>query len=351
MGRPTAIDDEDSDFARPRIFDDEFPISDGFPRASSASDLMLTTTVLTNVARCISQILRLLKSPSISLPTLELIEQQIGNCIQSFPAHHQIHASDYIHPQALSPLIYLQTARLLVHRRNITPNSTPEVKSRAIENCLRVAQDTTLIISRTMRGKSEMVDTSWEETMRLAATAFLCLHIWRTTLFLCFRGDYQAAVVCVRASGAIGKARAINVSCGRYLQFFLDTLITVLRRGEGPHFDRNPDMIAYLSGDLQGSLDSSWVWEGSGDEGSRPETNEGYNQGPDAVLPQAAPLQDWDGWEDILSKLTDLAEEQRRHGGRSPHEYTASYLSPVVNTQNPAVSPGGSTRISIQDII
>ena len=308
-----------------------------------------TAALWTNVLRCISQVLRVLKSAVTAPSSLETIDQQISVCMDTFPPHHQVRSSDYLSPHTIAPLLYLQNARLMVHRRNTAPICAPDVRSAAIKSCLSISQDTAWIMSRIMRDAQDGsgLTTSqrrWEDELVSSASTFLCTHLWRTTLFLCFRGDYQAARVCVRASAAIGKARAVNIACGRYLAFFIRNLLTVMRRGEGAYLDENHDMVAYLSGDLQNNLTSAWIWQEDELDNSpiKPEDPQVDSSSTSYTVDG---LDEWNGWEDIMKTLERLLEEKRQteqdrqQGGPNPAQREA------------VISPGGSTRISIADII
>jgi len=304
---------------------------------------------MTNVIHCVSQILRVLKSPVTAPSSLEVVDQQITTCLNTFPPHHQVRSSDYLSPHTITPLIYLQNARLMVHRRNTAPICTPDVRSAAIKSCLSISQDTARVVSRIMRDTPEGSESTtsprrWEGVLASSASAFLCTHLWRTTLFLCFRGDYQAALVCVRASAAIGKARAVNVACGRYLAFFIRNLLTVMRRGEGAYLDENQDMVAYLSADLQSNIGSAWVWQ-EDERDSFPVKPEDPQSESSSASYSAENLDEWNGWEDIMKTVVRLLEEKRQseqdrlQGGPNPAQREA------------VISPSGSTRISIADII
>jgi len=184
----------------------------------------------------------------------------------------------------------------------------------------------------------------WEDELASSASTFLCTHLWRTTLFLCFRSEYQAALVCVRASAAIGTVRAVNVACGRYLAFFIRNLLTVMQRGEGAYLDEDQDMVAYLSGDLQSTVGSAWIWQE--DEHDRsPSKSDVAQVDSSSASHREDDSDEWNGWEEIMKTLVRLLEEKRQaeqervQGGPNPAPREA------------VISPGGSTRISIADII
>lgn len=344
-----AIDDDDCDFRQPRIDENKLPESESSTQPSIAAELSASTTLLTNVMRCISQVLKVLKSPVIAPSSLETVDHQITACTSTFPSHHQVRSSEHLSPLMIAPVIYLQNARLMVYRRNIAPICTPEIRSAAIQSCLSISQDTARVVSRIMRDIPQGSDSAtpqvrWEDQLASSASTFLCTHLWRTTLFLCFRGDYQAALVCVRASAAIGQARTVNMACGRYLAFFIRNLLRVMQRGEGVYLEENQDMIAYLSGDLQGTVGSAWIWQEDEHDRSPNETEDAQVDSSSASH-RADDSDEWNGWEDIMKTLVRLLEEKRQaeqarvQGGSNPAPREA------------VISPGGSTRISIADII
>ncbi|MCJ1244922.1 hypothetical protein MMC30_002123 [Trapelia coarctata] len=348
-GRPTAIDDDDCDFRQPRFDDEELPEPESGNQPSDLAELNATATPTTNVIRCISQVLRVLKSPVIAPSSLETVDQQITTCMNKFPPHHQVRSSEYLSPHTITPLIYLQNARLMVYRRNTAPICTPDVRSAAIKSCLNISQDTARVVSRIMRESPEGSESTtsqrrWEGELASSASAFLCTHLWRATLFLCFRGDYQAALVCVRASAAIGKVRAVNIACGRYLAFFIRNLLAVMQRGEGAYLDENQDMVAYLSGDLQGNLGSAWIWH-EDERDSSPVKLEGPQVESSSASYRTDDPDEWNGWEDIMKTLVRLLEEKRQA------EQDRSQGGPNLAQRESVISPGGSTRISIADII
>ena len=323
------------------------------------ADSTAATALSTDVIACISRVLRVLRSSPIAPSSLRDLDVQIQECMSKFPRHHHIPSNEHLQLDAVMPVIYLQNARLLLHRRNLAPMCTPDVRSHAIDDCLKISQDTSELVFQIMPEESEMPNSSvsptrQEPTLNSAASSFLCTHIWRCTLFLSFRGDYQAAFVCVKASAAIGNSRVINVSCGRYLEFFLKALLAALQQDQDHRFDQNPDLVAYLSGDLQHNLESAWIWQR--DEGDSPRSEGGGNQKPSPLLGGIDSVGEWNGWDGILRLLNRLSEEkrQRQHSksqaAPSPIDRDTNFRS-RLESSNAVVSPGGSTRISIADIM
>lgn len=365
------INDNDSEISRPTPVDDQHVPMFGRwspPHVSSAASPALA---ISEVIQVISKLLKTLRTPVFSLDTLQMFDSLFASCMAAFPSHHQIRTNEYLHPFALPPLIYLQSARLGLHRHNLSPLCRPEERAAAIDRCLTVARDTFQLIARCMQdpqtlSKPPGTSDSWETLLRSSASAFLCTHIWRCTLYLCFRGDYSAALLCTRASAAIGDARPVNVACARYLDFFLRRLITKVQQGDGAYLDSDEEMVAYVSGDLQGSPETSWVWRGAENEARVSPTahspflaesrRTSVEDGP-SVLRDG--IIEWSGWEGVLDTLGRLAEEQ---GSLSPQErmqdgFTARVqgssmqLVPSDDPEHPKTIPFDPSRMHIANII
>jgi hypothetical protein len=185
-------------------------------------------------------------------------------------------------------------------------------------------------------------------------------------LFLLFGGHFDAALTCIRASALISTLRDVNVACGRNLAFFLGVLIEKRRAGSlagsaGYRGERELDeeLMAYVSGDLQGSTENSWVWTGSETGmniigggsgglkiGASPTLLGGGREEGTTVLTDVE-ARDWGGWERVEYLVNVLAREQ---GG---------YAQPVHSKYGPGSGGGGRgsdrsrgiERMSITNII
>ena len=356
MGRSPAIDDDDCDFDQPQNMNERLSETDGIHQHEESTT---ATALLNNVVVCVSRILRVLKSFPVAPTSLEDLDVQIEECLSKVPGHHHNQSNERLQLNTIMPVIFLQNARLLLHRGNLAPLCTPDVRSHAIDDCLKISQYTASLVTRIMPEESEMSNTfvsttRQEATLKSAASAILCTHIWRCTLFLSFRGDYQAAFHCIKASATIGNSRAINLSCGRYLEFFLNMLLTALQRDQDQRFDQDPDLVAYLSGDLQQSFEHAWIWQG--DEDENPQSDLQGIQNLSSPSHGKDGMGEWNGWDGIFKLLTRLSEESRSrqhdqlHQRPSPIDRDSSSRS-RPELSNPVVSPGGSTRISIADIM
>ena len=349
------INDEDCDISLPELSDDK-AIKTGatwlppsLPRPSPAF------TSVVRVVECVSQLLKTLRQPVIPSPAIYAMDERLSDCFAAFPPLHHIQSNEYLDPGTFNPMVYLQNARMMLHRHNVSPICAPETRAVAIDHCILAARDTAKIISRTMQEPPDSPvrvaggQEIWRLNLRSAASAFLCTHIWRCILFLCFRGEYQAALVCAQASSVIDDARPINMACGRHLAFFLQQLLTKLQQGEGAYLERDEEMIAYVSGDLQGG-DNSWVWNG-GSRGSPRNMMDHASAGRSAMVasPEQEDSGDWAGWANIVGTLQRLLDEQQR--SHQQRVLPQPLTSQADSTQQRILSPGGSNRISIANII
>ncbi|KAI9849118.1 MAG: hypothetical protein M1837_005348 [Sclerophora amabilis] len=360
LGRPLFIDDNDCDTGLPCPVDDHFIHDSGIlvPCGSIQTGNFLLETI--HVVRLISQLKRVFKSPVIASQTLSTFDNHFGSCMAAFPPHCQPRSSTYLDPHSLSPITYLHNASLMLHRHNLSTSCPPEVRSAAIDHCIAAARDTAHLLSRSMQNTPSTTvpidrDMPWETRLATSASAMLCTHIWRCTLFLCFRGYYSEALTCVRASTAIGNMRAVNQACGRHLSFFLRVLVEKLQRGEGNNLGKDEEMMAYVSGDLQGGTENSWVWQGSetGMELNHVESHkspiEWHGREPKSsptVVTTPGELQDWGGWEHVQWLLQALFEGQR--GSIQNHEVRPLQQESMAQPQPSAQS---TNRISIANII
>ena len=366
LGRPLQIDDDDCDVGLPCPVDDRFIHDSGIlaPSGASQPGNFLLSTI--HVVRSIGQLKKTLKAPVLTSQTLHTFETHFAACMATFPPSCQPNSPDYLDPRYLSPVFYLQNVRLALHRHNLSTSSLPEARSTALDHCVATARDTFRFLSRAMSSpqsspNSQERQRPWEDRLAAAATTLLCAHIWRCTLFLCFRAYYTEALACIRASAAIGDNRAVNVACGRNLASFLRVLVARLQRGEGNNLDRDEEMMAYVSGDVQASAESSWVWHGSEtgmtlnniekssslfqSSGAR---SEGASHMPSLTVLTPEEANDWGGWEKQKWLLETLLREQR---GASGHVRSSPDSSPPSVMPPPQPSAQSLSRISIANII
>lgn len=362
LGRPCMINDEDCHAEVPLLQDDVQLGSDLSWSPASLSPSISPFLSTLRVAREIASLLRTLKTPTIPTSTLEYHDMQLSNCMALFPAHHQIQRIERLNIHAATPMVHLQNARLLLHRHNLSIMCPPETRSAAMDQCFLIAKDTAQILSRCLIDPPEASTQhpssqhTWTWPFKNAASTFVCTHIWRCTLFLCLRGDFPAASTCARVSAIVGDARPVNAACGKYVDFFLDHLTQKWHQEARGSADTDEEMIAYVSGDLQGSVEHSWVWQDGEDSQGRVtqsptdgETNQVSGGGPDDGFGRA-------GWDAILEKMGRL-QNQKPPRNRLPQPIFLSTpgnseRSPLsTNSTHPPSLPSAPSRIRIADIM
>ncbi|KAL8852548.1 MAG: hypothetical protein Q9221_002544 [Calogaya cf. arnoldii] len=366
LGRPAMIhDDECCEISLPTPTDTAERARESVKAQATPAQSPLVPTV--QVIRGISKLLKSLKEPVIPSLTLQSFDALFDDCMELFPAHHQVNTHGPLDPHQIPPLIYLQNARLMLHRHNLTTKNAPGSRSQVADECTKIAKRTSSFLARCMLDGSGRPAVSqgghepWRGPFISAANGFLCTHVWRCSLFLCFRAEYEDALICARASAAMGSARPVNVACGRYFEFFLQRLLSKLDQ-RGDLYEVDEELLALVSGDLQGSADSAWVWD---DVVSRTPTHASTHLSPVHVTPLTGNDNDysWSNWDGIIDTLIWLRQNQRQRQQPSQQQPAASLTLPP-QVQQPAahlaspISPegtetpqSGSSRIRIADIM
>lgn len=326
-----------------------------------------TTFLLTLcVIREISKLIKITKPHVLSPAVIQDCDLRFNNCLATFPAHYQIQRSEPLDSRIIAPIMYLQNARLLLHRHNLTTQCAPQIRFAALNSCTSIAHNTARILSRCILDPPLSLDQqastrhTWAAHLITASTALFCTHIWRCILFLCMQADFEAALVCVRVSAAIGDARPVNIACGRYVAFFLERLTEKMHHEGRANIEIDEELIAYVSGDLQGSLEHSWIWQG--DESFReqeaqcsvldiPERDDDTTEASkDIVLGRV-------DWNEILGRIERLSEEQQQEErqrevqGFSPRTPGGSLHLGSLTPDRGHTLPISSSRISIADIM
>lgn len=369
LGRPATIKEEDCDVELPNPISDDF-INEELRWIGSPQDMTRTALLPTaHVVGPIARLLRLLNGPQIAVDTLRTYDLHFDQIMQRLPALHQSHTDGYAEVTESMPFYYLQNARLMLHRHNLTPRCDQQSRAQAIRACADVAKVTATLLRRSMQDppSSETVDpsqdhNSWEKRLVAGASAFLCTHVWRCTLFLLFQLEFDAASTCTRASAVLGNARPINMACGRYLEFVLGQMIVKLR--DHINLDTDEELLAYISGDQQGSFQNSWIWHDHNDglqldDRLQDEAN-GHvsrNHVPCSETDfEATERSEWAGWDRIPKLILGLAEEHKRvkDSESLPLDERAP-SSPVHLPSLAAVSetsvPAARERLSIKDLL
>ena len=368
LGRPSMIQEEDCDVQMPSPASDEI-IYEGSNWTSPAPEVATSALLPTiRVIGPIARLLKMLKSPQISPATLRLYDTHLETVMNSLPTQQHTHTNNYIDPIELVPSLYLQNARLVLHRHNITPMCEQQTRSQALDHCAVVAKETARLLQRCLQSPptkslSNITNQqdSWEMRMLSASSAFMCTHIWRCTLFLLLRLDFESALTCARSSRVLGDSRAVNTACGRYLDFFLCQFIHKSKRTTS--FDLDEELVAYVSGDLQGNFGSAWIWQtGRGDV----HLGKPYQSAPEQWISQAPTRygnaetngvngSDWAGWDKIIKLIEGLATEQK-HDLNAQRPLRPEVRTPAFQLPPLAASPSPSAttprdRLSIKDLL
>ncbi|KAL3424680.1 fungal specific transcription factor [Phlyctema vagabunda] len=360
LGRPLLIEDVDCDVALPAAIDDHYIHDGGMLVPSGASPFTNFILPIVHIVRAVPQLMKTLKSPIISPPTLATFDTHFSSCMSSFPPACQPTSSEPLDPRMLAPVCHLMNTRLILHRHNLTTSCPPPVRRSALEQCVQASLDSTRLFARSMTA-SERPGTSIP-SFGMTANAMTCTHIWRCTLFLLFAGHYEAAVTCIRASASIGSLRDVNVACGRHLAFFLGVLIEKKRAHGNRERELDEEVLAYVSGDLQASTENSWIWQGgetsmnTGGKGSNSPNmmNSGGIEGTTHLTDAEA--RDWGGWEKVEYLVGVLAREPGSFSQPSYPRFTAedSRGRGGQQQQAPPAPPAprtGNERMSITNII
>ena len=370
LGRPAMIREDDCKVQLPSPADDQFirPELDWtHPSPGQASTRLLPAI---KIAGGISRLLQYLKSSHLTEDSLDAYNTYYEACMAALPFQDPTRIQDYIDPLEVHPALYLQNARLLLYRHSLSPLHQPHRRTSAIDKCAAIARETVHILRRCMLYQAPDVKSEapshngrWESQMLLAASAFLCTHIWRCALFLCMRLDFSSALVCARVGSVIGATRPVNVACGRHMLFFVKELVS--KWTLNPRLDEDEEMIAYVSGDLQGSFENSWIWRNTKNDIELENLQSSKNASHETTLqtlPEngvSAQVTDEDtssGWEHVIRMLDRCQKEiVDGHSLRALNDsYSASNsmdahkesVSPV-----PAGAQAASSRMSIRDLI
>ncbi|KZF24099.1 hypothetical protein L228DRAFT_209525 [Xylona heveae TC161] len=360
LGRPASIRDEEFEVTLPLSVEDHYVRPPGFLVSPNPQGVSSPVLAIITVARFISQLQKTSKSYTISADSLKSFEAYFGACFSTLPAEYQIDSPARLETSSLYPVIYLQNARLLLHRLSLSPRFARSVRGAALNYCVAAAKDTVHFLSRfvhapTAPGPYGAPGLDWHVRVQEAATAMLSTHLWRCILFLCFTGHYSEAIVCVRVSAAIGDRYPINLACGRYAAFFLHCLAERSQRPGWDHLLSDEEMIAYLSADLQGNVHNSWTWEShdvglplhqrrinpalGGDDLARDPMIH-----PSVTSLTEAEASEWGGWDGIEWTIHALMSEQQRRTTtvqqqQLPQRLTHQPPPPNVDRHLPVTSP------------
>ncbi|XPS98758.1 hypothetical protein M3J09_007952 [Ascochyta lentis] len=372
--KPMLINDNDCDISLPSPAEDRYVQPQGFFRTHANKAPFTGSLAVIQMTRMYAPLYQALKSSTLLPQTLQSFELQFRSRTQQLPEAYQACSTAALETAALPALFTLLTAQFHLYRRNMSPICHVAERREALRLCASVAQDTAKYISRALHSppKAEM-EKSWPARVAPMASHLTCMHLWRCILMLCFRGDYDAALMCSHMLSVTGNMRRIGVGCGKNLVFVLDRLLDRIRSGHGSpqQLEYDEEMLAYISGDVQASAEHGWAWAGSDVasfpslpaapySASRPPSqDQAMRDRPSS----ASPANEWEGWGRVDQLIRQLMDEHRPRTAQAPTYYPPphnpvkrvqlgpSEQSPPKPAPLPSPAPSNASRISIANII
>ncbi|TGO47833.1 hypothetical protein BOTNAR_0504g00050 [Botryotinia narcissicola] len=359
FGRPLLIDDADCDVNLPNPIDEFYLGYRSPPAPQNSGQTSMPSTYffpIIHTMRAIGSLLKTLKLPIIPPWTISTFDTYFTNCLSAFPPPFHLSSSDPLESTTLVTIYHLLNERLLLHRHNLTTSSPPDLRASAIESCILDSMNSASILSRALPQSSTSPLSSQNRSWGQSTSAMICMHIWRCTLFLLFGGRFDAAATCIRALAYVGFEREVNVACGRYIGFFLGVLIDKKRSSDSKgreqaylgqsstqrigRFDMDEEVVAYLSGDLQGG-DESWIWKGREEEGMRSPNAGGAGVTSPTLSREGDRDREMGGMSGLGGGLLVLGEEEARDwGGWERVQYLVEILARESNASGPVPGSG-----------
>ncbi|KAK5223037.1 hypothetical protein LTR72_005874 [Exophiala xenobiotica] len=325
LGKPMLINDDECDTEYPQVLDEERLVTDDIQTPLPPTLLLASV----HVARLLAPLAKMFRSLCITNEGLTKFETRLGDCLQLFPRPLQLSSTAPLDPCIMAPLLYFQNTRILLHRHNLSPSSSPEQRAQAIEQCIHAARDTATVLSRCLAPHLQMQLSDLEQRFILSSTTVFCTHLWRCMLLLLFRQFFEPFFLVLRAASVINDARSINICCGRHLSFFLRRLIEHYERPGSLDPEHDEEILVYLSADLQAST-NSWVW-GNAETGTHLSRRQKHGR-PKHLNPEteqhSMPSAQSPSWDSFLSE-----EEQHDWGGWQHIEQSARYLQRLCESK------------------
>ncbi|KAI1374738.1 fungal-specific transcription factor domain-containing protein [Hypoxylon crocopeplum] len=359
LGRPFMIDDCDCDVALPEPFDDHFLHTEGPVHPPHVIPLSHFLHIIVNITRSYSAMRKAFSNSVIEPPRLATFDNHFIACQNMFPEVCEANNASFIAPHMLMPLAYLLSARLLLHRHNLSPGCPPEARGDAIQQCKVTAIETANLIAR--------INVTLADT----ATALLVTHIFRSTLFLLLTGCYELASTCLRALKSIDARRDVTIPCGRFLSFFTQILgakqrelSAVLPRSTTPGYHpqtalpdpravqdallKDEELLIYVSADMQASTETAWVWIGAEREAplAMPLSSAGggLTHLDTRTGLDAKEREDWGGWDGLIELTRGLATTAVASPALS-YAPRAQTLPPIKMEQGANIPGSGTAEI------
>lgn len=367
------ISDNDCDISLPSPAEDRYIQPQGFFRTHANTAPFTGSLAVIQITQMYASVYQTLKSSVILPQTLQSFSSQFRSRAQQLPEAYQAGSAASLETAALLPLFTLLTAQFHLYRRNMSPVCHLTERREAFRQCASVAQDTAKYISRALHNPPEAeLEKSWPARVATTASNLTCMHLWRCILVLCFRGDYDAALMCSHMLSVVGTMRPIGAGCGKNLVFVLERLLDRIRSGHGSpqQLEYDEEILAYISGDLQASVEHGWAWAGADLNSIRSPQMPSFGAsrpGQDQTMrdrpKSASPVMEWEGWGRVDRLIRQLMDENRPRTAQPPTYYPPPHnpvkrvqlgpndQSPPKPAPLPSPAPSNASRISIANII
>ena len=375
LGKPFLISEDDNDCSWSRTVCHGSPQDMSDAGLFSEHPISSDRTAISSIVQQISVVGRTMHHSFIPISALERFDDEFSRVKKLLPINDQfsgISEHDFTSLRITFTSLFVQ---FLVYRSNLQCAPSSPEHADALVRCLAIARCTCEYVAR-MSQVSSLSSEDWKPVndwrlrlITIADNAF-CLHIWRSTLVLCFAGHFQASLICVRAAAAIGNIKKVNAHCGRSLLLFLSRQLEKLTDGKDSlrKLGSDEELLKYVCGDLQTVNENSWTWSNdkSAIKSLQPITEIMDEPMSDGIIhspivssrPSSyADDYDWNDWKSIedlimtLIQLNTTAPLSGRSGVKK--ELDLTFQPPRTTLQPPAErrKPDQASRISIANII
>lgn len=379
--RPALIHDHDCAVPLPSSLEHPETQKHNLCRSHADTPLYTAFVAIIEILQMYSSLLQTLRSSVVDHQALRSHDEQFRSSMSLLPEAYRPGSNAVFEVTAIPTVFTILTAQFHLYRRNMTILCHPKERTEALDRCVAVAKDTAKYISRALHNPSRPeAEKTWHSRVAPIASNMVCLHLWRCILTLCLRGEYDAALMCLHLSATIGNARKINNACGRHMAFFIYQILDRMHKytNQSPPLDHDEELLAYASGDAQGSIEHSWVWTRANvSSKTSPQVSpcsSTRHQAFDETMHDALPLRGsptsvehtsevWNDWRRLESAIRQLMEQSRARTSQTPNYYLPPH-NPVKRVQlahedrlppkpgnNSTSTPSNASRISIANII
>ena len=267
LNKPFLISEDDNDYSWSSNACHSSPQNMSNARLLSENPISPDRAALSSIVQLISTVGRAKQHWFIPMPALERFHEKFSRMKTLLPDADQLSGVSEHEVTSLRATFVFLFVQFLVYRNNLqcVPNS-PE-HTDALVRCLGIAHHTCEYVARMLQISSLSPQdwkpvNDWRSRLITIADNAFCLHIWRSTLVLCFAGHFEASLMCARVASAIGNSKKVNAHCGRSLLLFLTRQLDKLTEGNDNwrRLESDEELLRYVCGDLQTVNENSWTW-------------------------------------------------------------------------------------------